>query len=102
MSRSRLLRLGLASGAALTLAACQDNSSPTAPDAGPPSARVQSSQGSDLPSAAEFARRVPGFGGFFLDETGVPTVYLTRGASRAPAEQLLAGYLGARGLSAAA
>jgi hypothetical protein len=102
MRCSRLLGLGFAAGAALTLAACQDDSSPTSPDTGPLSARVQSSQGSDLPSAAEFARQVPGFGGFFLSQDGTPTVYLTRGSSRAPAERLLAGYLKGQGLSTAA
>ena len=101
MLRSRLFPLGLASGVALTLAACQDNSNPTAPDAVPPSDRVQASQGADLPPASEFARQVPGFGGFFLDRSGNPTLYLTRGSSRAPAERLLAGYLSRRGLTAA-
>ena len=56
MPRSRLLPLGLASGVALTLAACQDNSNTTGPDPVPPSARVQASQGADLPPASEFAR----------------------------------------------
>ena len=102
MPRSRLLPLGLASGVALTLAACQDNSNPTGPDPVPPSARVQASQGADLPPASEFARQVPGFGGFFLDRSGTPTLYLTRGSSRAPAERLLAGYLSRRGLTPAA
>lgn len=102
MPRSRLLSLGLASGVALTLAACQDDSNPTAPDAVPQSARVQASQGADLPPASEFARQVPGFGGFFLDRSGNPSLYLTRGSSRAPAERLLAGYLSRRGLTAAA
>jgi hypothetical protein len=102
MPRFRFLGLGFAASTALALAACQDNSSPTSPDTGPLSARVQSSQGSDLPSAAEFARQVPGFGGFFLNQDGTPTVYLTRGSSRAPAERVLAGYLQGRGLSTAA
>ena len=102
MRRSRFLGLGVAAGAALALAACQNDSGPTSPDTGPLSARVQSSQGSDLPSAAEFARQVPGFGGFFLNRDGTPTVYLSRGSSRAPAERVLAGYLKGRGLSTAA
>jgi hypothetical protein len=93
MRRSRFLGLGFAAGAALALAACQNDSGPTSPDTGPLSARVQSSQGSGLPSAAEFARQVPGFGGFFLNQDGTATVYLTRGSSRAPAERVLAGYL---------
>jgi hypothetical protein len=101
MLRSRLLQLSLASGAGLALAACQDNSNPTAPSTPPASARVQALQETGLPSASEFARQVPGFGGFYLDRTGAPTVYLTRGSSRAPAERLLAGYLAEKGLSAA-
>jgi len=102
MPRSRFLGLGCAAGAALALAACQDNSSPTSPDGEPLSARVQPSQGPELPSAGEFARQVPGFGGFFLNRDGTPTVYLTRGSSRAPAERVLAGYLKGRGLPTAA
>jgi hypothetical protein len=102
MRRCRFLGLGFAAGAALALGACQDDSTPTSPDTGPLSARVQSSQGPDLPSAAEFARQVPGFGGFFLNQDGTASVYLTRGSSRAPAERVLAGYLKGRGLSTAA
>lgn len=101
MPRSGIPGLGFAVGAALVVAGCQDASSPSAPDAAP-AARAQSSQGTDLPSATEFARKVPGFGGFFLSRDGAPTVYLSRGSSRAPAERMLAGYLGARGLSIAA
>jgi len=102
MRHSRLLVSGFAAAAALGLAGCQDDSGPTSPDAGVPSARVQSSQGADLPSADEFDRKVPGFGGFFLDRAGAPTIYLSRGSSRGPAEQALAGYLSGRGLSTAA
>jgi len=102
MRRYRRLGAGLMAGAMLAVSACQSDSNPTAPEAAPPSARVQPGQGPELPSAAEFARQVPGFGGFFLAQDGTPTVYLTRGSSRAPAERLLSGYLGAHGLSTAA
>jgi hypothetical protein len=102
MPRFCLLRPGLAAGAALAISACQENSTPTSPDAGLVPATARVSQGPELPSAAEFDRQVPGFGGFFLDRDGTPTVYLTRGASRAPAERVLAGYLAARGISTAA
>jgi hypothetical protein len=102
MPRLGLLGPGLAVGAALAVSACQDNSTPTSPDAGLVPATARVSQGPDLPSAAEFDRQVPGFGGFFLDRDGTPTVYLTRGASRAPAERVLAGYLAANGISIAA
>src|SRR5262245_38214164 len=52
-----------------------------------------------LPSEADFVRQVPGFGGFFLDANGTPTVYLVPGTSRSPADRMLAGYLKARGLA---
>jgi hypothetical protein len=102
MPRLRLLGPGLAAGAALAISACQENSTPTSPDTSPAPAAARSSQGPELPSAAAFARQVPGFGGYFLSRDGAPTVYLTRGSSRAPADRMLAGYLGARGLSTAA
>jgi hypothetical protein len=103
MPRLLLLGPGLAAAAALAISACQDNNStPTSPDPGSVPASARFSQGPDLPSAAEFDRQVPGFGGLFLNRDGTPTVYLTRGASRAPAERLLAGYLAARGISTAA
>jgi hypothetical protein len=100
MHRTPLFRPAVA---ALALAACQDKPSlsPTAPKAGLVSASVNSSQGSDLPSADELDRQVPGFGGFFLARDGAPTIYLSRGSSRAPAERALGGYLAARGLSVA-
>jgi hypothetical protein len=102
MLGARLFGPVLVAGAALAIAACQDDSTPTSPDAGLAPARGQLSQGPELPSAAAFAAQVPGFGGFFLNQDGVPTVYLTRGSSRAPAERTLAGYLNGRGLSTAA
>ncbi|HET9725676.1 MAG TPA: hypothetical protein VFP28_02090 [Gemmatimonadales bacterium] len=102
MRRYRSLGAGLLAGAMLAVSACQNDSNPTAPEAAAPSARVQPAQGPELPSAAEFARQVPGFGGFFLAKDGTPTIYLTRGSSRAPAERLLSGYLSAHGLSTAA
>jgi hypothetical protein len=102
MPRLHLLASTLAAGAALAISACQDDSIPTSPDGAPAPASANSSLGPQLPSAAEFARQVPGFGGFFLNRDGTPTVYLTRGASRAPAERLLSGYLAAHGLSTAA
>jgi len=101
MTRSGLKPAAFAVAAALILAACQDNPGPTAPEL-TPSFRAAPAQGGELPSAAEFARQVPGFGGFYLDASGAPTVYLSRGASRAAAEGVLAGYLSARGLATAA
>lgn len=89
--------------AVLLLGACAPDREPTSPSSdSPDQAAAQASQAGELPSAAEFDRQVPGFGGFYLNADGTPTVYLTRGSSRAPAERLLAGYLTAKGLSTAA
>ena len=103
MFRAPSMRLALAAGAALALSACQDQPNPTSPDPGLVAASAQrSSQGGGLPSTEELDRQVPGFGGFFLDANGEPTIYLARGASRAPAERALGAYMSGRGLSTAA
>ncbi len=103
MLRAPLVRLALAAGVALVVSACSDQPNPTSPDPRGLAASAQrSAQGVGAPSAAELDRQVPGFGGFFLDGNGEPTIYLARGASRAPAERALGAYLAARGLSTAA
>ena len=102
MIRLRWNPAALVAGAVLVLAACQDSSNPASPDPGLPSLALQGNQGGALPSAQELDRQVPGFGGFYLDASGTPTVYLSAGASRAPAERALSAYLSARGLSTAA
>jgi hypothetical protein len=53
------------------------------------------------PDQMAVAEAVPGFGGYFLDATGAPTVYLTDASHRADAEQALAGFLADRGFTAA-
>ncbi len=103
MLRIPSMRLALAAGVALVISACQDQPNPTSPDPRGISATTQrSSQGGGPPSIEELDRQVPGFGGFFLDASGEPTIYLARGASRAPAERALGAYMAARGLSMAA
>jgi hypothetical protein len=54
-----------------------------------------------MPSDDDLDRQIPGFGGFFFDRDGSPTIYLARGASRGAAEQALGRALSARGLSVA-
>ena len=96
----RTLRNFACAAAVLVLAACQNDSDPT--NAGDPLAARGGVPGPNLPSAAEFDRRVPGFGGYYLAADGTPTVYLTRGADRRSAEAVLAGYNTARGQRASA
>jgi hypothetical protein len=93
----------LAAGLIVAAASCRDSSNPTEPGAGLLAARGgQAGAPADLPSDAELERTVPGFGGFYLDASGTPTIYLTRGSARANAERALGGYLTARGLGVAA
>ena len=102
MLRTPSVRLVLAAGVALVISACQDQPNPTSPDPRDVAVSAQRSpQGGGLPSTEQLDRQVPGFGGFFLDASGEPTIYLARGVSRAPAEQALSAYMAARGLSAA-
>ena len=67
------LRTSLIAGA-LALSACLDASGPQEPD--PSAVSVAAPQQPEDEQAA-LARAVRGFGGLFLDESGVPTVYLT-------------------------
>ena len=95
------LRLGalLLTGLALTVA-CQDAQDPTA--SRPQSTNPQLLQLSQNPnpSQLEVAKAVPGFGGYFLDDSGAPAVYLLDAAQRPAAEQALAGFLADRGFTA--
>ena len=103
MVRSRLLRPVLAAALVIVAASCRDSSNPVEPDAGLLAARGgQAGPAADLPSAEELDRQVPGFGGLFLDASGTPTVYLTRGSARANAERALEAYLNTLGLGVAA
>jgi hypothetical protein len=89
----------LAAGAVLLLVSCTDDSGPAGP-AGPSDVASLSAgaQGSpDDPLA--LGRAVPGFGGFFIDAAGAPTVYLKDPGRRAEAERALEPFFRARGLA---
>ena len=71
------------------VAACSDARDPTQPDSDP-SPDLSSQQGQDASLDSHvLARTIPGFGGFFIDARGVPTVRLTRLEARATAERVL-------------
>jgi hypothetical protein len=101
MVRSRLFRPVLCAGLLVAMS-CADSSNPAEPEGGMLASRAQGGPPAELPSADELARQVPGFGGFYLDANGTPTVHLTRGSDRANVARALAGYLAANGLDAAA
>ncbi|HYJ80170.1 MAG TPA: hypothetical protein VEW03_11235, partial [Longimicrobiaceae bacterium] len=84
-------------------AACDRSSDPVAPDMEPTGPSFSASQvGQDpTPEQMAVAMAVPGFGGYFLDAAGAPTVYLTNPAQRPAAELALASFLADRGFTAA-
>jgi hypothetical protein len=90
MLRHRSIGLALTATAIFALTSCSDDATqPTAPTVPPDLATAPVQQASaDDPVA--LARAVPGFGGFFLDAQGVPTVYLTHPGNRAAAALALA------------
>lgn len=93
--------VSLVAGTVLFATACSDTTPPTSPSDQPTDqAGFDALQQADDPVA--LVRDVPGFGGFFFDAEGVPTVYLQDVTTRAAAERALGPWLGVRGLRAAA
>ena len=105
MLRQRTPIFALAAAAIVALGGCSDDttqpSAPSGPSAVPDLARTAAQQDlADDPIA--LARAVPGFGGFFVDDQGTPTVYLTNSGRRAAAEQALGPWFRERNRPAAA
>jgi hypothetical protein len=94
MSPHRVAR-ALSAGGLVLIGACTDLSQPS--DQPEPSAQSMLQQAS-ADDPVGLARGVRGFGGFFLDRDGAPTVSLTDPAERGNAERALSPYFGARGL----
>jgi hypothetical protein len=93
--------VGLVAGTVLLASACSDTSQPTSPSDQPASPGPNPTlQQPDDPVA--LARQVPGFGGFFYDVQGAPTIYLKDVAGRASAERALQPYFSVRGVSPSA
>lgn len=92
--RHNALLHSLAVSVTVVAAGCTDDQ-PTAPDTSPDQLPAAVSQRPDNPN--ELARGVRGFGGFFFDAAGRPTVYLKQSAERPNVERALAGYLRSQG-----
>lgn len=86
---------------ALAALGCRDvtEPSPTAPRSPEVAPLHQLRPQAQVPDPTALARSIPGFGGLFLAGDGVPTVYLTDPAQRGAAEQSLAAFARARGVS---
>ena len=94
MRLMRTLRFGVAASVAV-LAACSGTEL-SGPAASAPDLTVN--QGSSAVTPDELDRQIPGFGGFFLDRDGTPTIYLRTVADRGRAEEALGGFMRQRGL----
>jgi len=92
--------LAIVTAGSLLAAACQETPSPTDPGSVNLSVAPGTAQQS-TPSQMDVALAVPGFGGYFIDETGAPTVWLTDESARPLAEQALAGFLASFGWNTA-
>jgi hypothetical protein len=96
--RQRTVRLvSLVAGTVLLASACSDTTRPTTPSDEEIGADpfVQP----DDPVAA--VRGIPGFGGFFFDREGAPTVYLRDVAARGEVERALGPWLAGQGIRTA-
>ncbi|HEV8357629.1 MAG TPA: hypothetical protein VGQ17_12830 [Gemmatimonadales bacterium] len=93
--------LALLAASAVLITACQEARSPTGPGPGLAASISAELSQQDTPDQLAVAQAVPGFGGYFIDETGAPTVYLTDPSRRPEAAQALAGFLGSFGWTAA-
>ena len=100
LSRLRTVtRAWLSGGVLLAVGACSDIGERTGPSQPPTMpALPPGSQGELADDPVGLAGGVRGFGGFFLDRQGVPTVYLTDPAQRDVAATALAPFLSAQGM----
>lgn len=87
---------------AAAVAACDRSGEPLGPDArgGQPAFSVLGVSEDPTPDQLAVAQAVPGFGGYFIDQDGAPTVYLKDPSQRSAAEAALAGFLASFGWTA--
>jgi hypothetical protein len=97
MSRSRISVAALVA-VALGATACSDNNPPTVPSEPSDDPSLRAVQG-EAAHPNDLARGVKGFGGFFLDAQGVPTIYLKDAAQKENAGRALGRYFQAAGLN---
>ena len=90
---------GIVAACALAALGCGESMTPT--PIAPVSSQVASVAADPTPSQLDVAAAVPGFGGYYLDASGMPTVRLVDPARRDAAAAALAGFLADRGFTAA-
>jgi hypothetical protein len=102
MLRNRVKLVAYVAGGVLFASACSDTTQPTSPTNQTPSAPDLRTAQQPEADPNGLARGVRGFGGFFFDAQGAPTIYLKEAAQRGNAERALTAWLQARGLDPSA
>lgn len=97
----RPVLVALALGPLVVLEGCRNDRGPTDPQPSSPAVSLAQFANDSNPSQMALAQAIPGFGGYFLDPSGTPTVYLADPADRPSAEQALAAFLTSRGFTGA-
>ena len=102
MLRNRINLVAWMAGTAILASACSDTTQPNPPTNQAPSAPDLRTAQQPEAGPNGLARGVRGFGGFFFDAQGTPTIYLKEAAQRGDAERALAGWLHSQGLDPSA
>lgn len=85
----------------LVAAGCSEGVAPRTPGEAPSLSQTGTLAEDSTPSQLAVAAAVPGFGGYFIDASGAPAVYLLDPAQRPAAEAALAPFLASRDFTAA-
>jgi hypothetical protein len=97
MHQRTVLLVSLVAGTVLLANACSDTTQPT-----PPSGeRIGADPLQQPHDPVALVRGIPGFGGFFFDRAGVPTVYLRDVSARGQVTRALGPWLSAQGIRTA-
>ena len=97
MRQRTVLLVSLVAGTVLLASACSDTTQPTSPS----DAKVGFDPLQQPEDPVALVRDIPGFGGFFFDRDGAPTVYLRDVSARAQVERALGPWLATQGVGAA-
>ena len=94
MRQRTVLLVSLVAGTGLLVSACSDTTQPTPPS----DERIGAGPFQQPDDPVALVRDIPGFGGFFFDPAGIPTVYLSDGSARGQVERALGSWLSAQGI----
>src|SRR6266508_3478116 len=101
MLSHRRMVVSLMTGTLVFATSCSDDSTQPTPATDQLDRATAAVQQGSPDDPVALARGVPGFGGFFLDEQGTPTIYLKDAGQRGAAERALTPWFTSQGRAAA-